>query len=180
MLALFSVSISGCGASLLSSRATNPVIEDYTGNWLRRLFTGEAASTFSTTASRRVVVVKEFNDQMNFCSEPFPDVGESFVSNMADALKLSAEGKGITGSLLNDYSKSVTTQIAPLIRRTQGLQLYRDAMHNLCIDRINGWGEANYETLRKHYFDQSAQLIKEELPSLLEMQKAFVNTPQSK
>ncbi len=31
------------------------------------------------------------------------------------------------------------TQITPLIYRTQSLQMYRDAIHSHCVDRMNGW-----------------------------------------
>ncbi|MEQ1530464.1 MAG: hypothetical protein ABL925_14210 [Methylococcales bacterium] len=163
-------SINGCGLSTLSNRETNPVVVDDPNN--SSIWGGlnpPPFSTFSTTASRRMVIVSRIEDKIEVCSEPSPDVGEAFASAVADAIKLKAPIQGVPVEVSNQYARAVSTQIASLIFRTQGLQLYRDAMHNLCVDKMNKWfefGEPNtdsYATLRKHYFDKSIELIKAEL-----------------
>ncbi|MCK9395794.1 MAG: hypothetical protein M0Q44_09415, partial [Methylobacter sp.] len=166
--------ISGCGMSRFAYRDTNPVVKDTTLNtnfWSKLFGDSTSFSTFSTTASRRMVVVLEKNDTATksrtteVCSEPSPDVGEAFASAVADAINLKAPIEGAPVELSNQYARAVSTQIASLIYRTQGLQLYRDAMHNLCVDRLNDWikSPSSYESLKRHYFDQSFELIKAEL-----------------
>ena len=133
----------GCGISLFSHRDTNPSIQDtfIPQNIFKPLYTSESVNVFSTTASRREVITKQSHNEFVSCAEPSPDVGETFVSAISDAMKLAATSPqtGINGSLSNDYARAVATQITPLVYRTQTLQLYRDAIHSHCIDRMNGW-----------------------------------------
>lgn len=171
-------SINGCGVSAYTHRDTNPVVKDDTNNnnfWGNKLDSA-SFTTFSTTASRRMVVVLQDKNITQICSEPSPDVGEAFASAVADAINVKAPMEGVPVELSNQYARAVSTQIASLIYRTQGLQLYRDAMHNLCVDKMNNWitskGEnssGSYEFLRKHYFDQSIELIKAELTGIKEV-----------
>lgn len=133
----------GCGISYFAHRDTNPTIQDVLiepnlFSWLD----SNSVNTFSTTASRRMVITKiQEGDKFQSCAEPSPDVGEAFMSAISDALKLAATDphSGINGSLSNEYARAATTQIAPLIYRTQSLQIYRDAIHSHCIDMMNGW-----------------------------------------
>jgi hypothetical protein len=157
--------------SRFAYRDTNPVVKDTTLNakfWGDLLADSTSFSTFSTTASRRMVVVLETNGKTEVCSEPSPDVGEAFASAVADAINLKAPIEGAPVELSNQYARAVSTQIASLIYRTQGLQLYRDAMHNLCVDRLNKWIENpySYETLRRYYFDESIKVINQELTNI--------------
>lgn len=137
------IMLSGCGASLFSDRKDNPAIQDLAVTPHFWPWSKNGVNTFSTTASRRMVLVNsnDWGDKITTCAEPPPDVGETFVSAMSDALKVAAtEPKtGINGSLANDYAKTVATQITPLLYRTQTLQIYRDAVHSHCIDRMNNW-----------------------------------------
>jgi hypothetical protein len=162
-LGLVTVSLllmSGCGVTMMSHRDTNPVIRDYSGNWVRNLFGADMISTFSTTASRRVVLLLDEKDKMLICSEPSPDIGEAFASAIADGIKASAKYKGVTADISNQYARAVSTQIAPLVYRTQGLQLYRDAMHGLCVDRLNGWvSNVDYEKARAENLKAAVLLI---------------------
>jgi len=149
-----------------------------------------AVNTFATTSSRRLVIVKSMNygNEVISCAEPSPDVGEAFASAIADAIKIAAQIEGVPIELSNQYAKTVATEITPLVYRTQGLQLYRDAIHNLCIDRMNGWVDEDrtngnssaspttpnsYESLRKYFFDESITLIKKELPIMKSSHEAF-------
>jgi len=167
-------SISGCGVSAYTQRDTNPVVKDNTNNeslggLFEKAINPQTFTTFSTTASRRIVVVLQDKKDTKLCSEPSPDVGEAFVSAVADAINVKVPIEGVPVELSNQYARAVSTQIASLLTRTQGLQLYRDAMHNLCVDRLNKWLTVNekdpnsYESLRQHYFDKSLALIMLEL-----------------
>lgn len=147
--------LSGCGISYFAHRDTNPSIEGVVANpftW----FWQDANMVFTNaaTASRRMVLVNVKEDgwvkqKMTTCAEPSPDVGEALASAVSDALKLAVtEPKtGINGTLSNDYTRAAITQITPLIYRTQSLQLYRDAIHSHCIDRMNGWYPNNDKNL---------------------------------
>ena len=186
--------LSGCGSSLFAHRDTNPNIQDGTIPPHILPWNKTMLNTFSTTASRRMVLAKYENtgDTLLTCAEPPPDVGEAFASAVADTLTAKAPIEGVPVEVSNAYSRAVSTQIASLIYRTQGLQLYRDAMHNLCVDRMNGWvvgkakkdrplpqteplanlpgiDENSYESLRLHYFNQSVALIQAELGNMKEV-----------
>ncbi len=172
------VSISGCGVSAWTNRDTNPVVKDSTNNesFWPGVLESTSFTTFSTTASRRMVIVLQDKGKTEVCSEPSPDVGEAFASAVADAISVKAPIEGVPVELANQYARAVSTQIASLLTRTQGLQLYRDAMHNLCVDKLNRWFEKiregspeSYESLRKHYFDQSVILITTELNNIKEV-----------
>jgi hypothetical protein len=176
-----------------SHRDTNPSIQDEvytTGIWSKWLGNPRSVNTFATTASRRVVIVAENlhnsddkHGDVITCSEPPPDVGETFASAVADGLKIAAQDpkSGITGELANQYARAVATQIAPLLYRTQGLQIYRDGLHNLCIDKMNKWlgneddkaSPQNYVAQKQALLDKAIDLIKTELPLMLQAQQAF-------
>jgi hypothetical protein len=188
-LVLMTTSLGGCGSSMWSHRDTNPSIQDQvytTGVWSRWFGNPRSVNTFATTASRRVVIVAENlhnHGDVITCSEPPPDVGEAFASAVADGFKIAAKDpkSGITGDLANQYARAVATQIAPLLYRTQGLQLYRDGLHNLCIDKMNKWlgneddkaSSQNYVAQKQALIDKAIDLIKAELPLMLQAQQAF-------
>jgi hypothetical protein len=198
LIILIACLTSGCGLSVISSRDSNPVIEDAVGNQLINLFKDSKISTFATTASRRLVLIREYEKSKGekviaTCAEPSPDVGEAFASAVADAIKVAAPIKGVPVEVSNQYARTIATQISPLVYRTQDLQLYRDAIHSLCIDKMNGWVDSetdtevsinisnqkltekptSYEDLRKYYFDEAAKLIEKEFPNMRTTQAAF-------
>ncbi len=172
IIATFAASLSGCGISLFASRDTNPSIQDGTvaphwWPWNRTIL-----NTFATTASRRLVIAKYDNDGdvLITCAEPPPDVGEAFASAVASGLQAAGtvthpSGEKITAEVATQYGRAVATQIAPLLYRTQGLQLYRDSTYKLCIDRMNGWiTQETYDQERADMFSGAASLIEKELP----------------
>jgi hypothetical protein len=213
LIAICTLSLSGCGSSLLTSRETNPSIQDITMAPHFWPWAKNAVNTFSTTASRRMVLVNSQNwgDEITSCAEPPPDVGETFASAISDAIKLAAtEPKtGINGSLSNDYAKAVATQITPLVYRTQALQVYRDAIHSHCIDKMNGWykdsasipvtktlndvdesGKVvthgsitfdanNYNAVKLYYFEKTIEALKYEIPKIIQAQTAFFNNQKN-
>jgi len=149
ILVSLGASLSGCGVSYFASREDNPSIQDNfnrgTG-FFYDLFPTRTVNTFATTASRRVIIVAEDRDaqqgqRLEVCAEPPPDVGEAFASALTTGLKAAVKEpkSGITAEGARNYASATTTQIAPLLYRTQGLQFLRDGLHSLCVDRMNGW-----------------------------------------
>jgi hypothetical protein len=182
------LSLGGCGASHFASRETNPVIHDsaYEPGFFGSLTSKQDINTFATTASRRLVIVRteqtgedqntgEHGYKFLSCAEPSPDVGEAFGASVAAWITAAVNsGTPITGQLAGDYARSVATQISPLVYRTQGLALYRDISHKLCIDRLNNWiTDADYNKKSEDLMKQAITLITAELPALKEAQTAF-------
>ncbi len=159
--------LTGCGTTALSSRNANPVIQDFNFRWW------SDASTLATTASRRLALMfyrKDANGQeiVQSCAEPPPDVGETFAKALAAQIELGAEKGGAEAHIQASVATRVATAIAPLMARTQGLQLMRDSSFALCIDYMNGWikdAEA-YERVKHERFNQAVRLIELEIPIL--------------
>ena len=91
---------------------------------------GRSTNVFATTAGRRLIIVTQSKDGLLTCAEPPPDVSEAFASTIAAGLRAagaaaSASGEKLSAELAAQYGRAVATQIAPLLYRTQGLQLYR-------------------------------------------------------
>jgi hypothetical protein len=179
LLILCIVAIAGCGFSWVASRDTNPVIQDYA---TPAVFSDRSVNIFATTASRRLAVFTEKKEDGSFltCAEPSPDVGEVFAAAIAAGITASAtvtpvSGGSGTGELAAQFGRAVATQIAPLLYRTQGLQLYRDAVYKLCIDKMNGWitDDREYAEEREKKFTQTIELIKEELKIMDKVVGAF-------
>lgn len=182
--------LAGCGTTILSHRDTNPVIEDHAK------ISSDKTNVFATTASRRLAFItmtknSEGKGNQVICSEPPPDVGEAFASAIAAGLSgavtaINETGQKVSGELAAQYGRAVATQIAPLLYRSQGLQLYRDAMYKLCIDKMNGWlpnkegkikvgdQEIEYKNVIEYYdlksmqiFDSVANLIDAEIKNVM-------------
>jgi hypothetical protein len=145
--------VAGCGTTAFSERESNPIIQDTTTTWLKPFWNNkDNVDVFATTASRRMVVVREGSKTViqpdgtvietrgvESCAEPPPDVGEVFSAAVAGGLQAAASlSKGddtrLGATLAGQFARQVATQIAPLLYRTQGLQLNRDAQYALCID----------------------------------------------
>lgn len=170
--------LAGCGTTILSHRDTNPVIEDHAK------ISSDKTNVFATTASRRLAFITMTNNSGGkgnqvICSEPPPDVGEVFASAIAAGLSgavtaTNKTGQEVSGELAAQYGRAVATQIAPLLYRSQGLQLYRDAMYKLCIDTMNSW----LPTLEKEktgnsaidYYNSRSQQIFDSVVKLIEME----------
>lgn len=175
-LVLLSTSLAGCGTSLFSYRESNPVIR----NWVSTTpFFPGAVTTFATTASRRMALIRDDKGYFEICSEPPPDVGEAFASAIAAGLAASGSvtqpaGAKASNELAAQYAHAVATQIAPLIYRTQGLQLYRDANYFLCVDKMNNWvSQTDYVRYKNEHFNEALELIKTEIPNMATASSAF-------
>jgi len=160
--------IAGCGTTIFSQRDTNPVIEDHANVAYGK------TNVFATTASRRLAIIStDSKGKRLICSEPPPDVGEAFASAIAAGLSgavtaTNATGQKISGELAAQYGRSVATQIAPLLYRTQGLQFYRDSMYKLCIDRMNEWiTESDYNAQKEAIVTKTESLINNEIEKVM-------------
>lgn len=77
-------------------------------------------------------------ERVKFCSEPPPDIAESFSDSIKTALNASVE-KGsdkMTGSL--EMARDYATAVSAIYTRSQGVQLFRDASFTLCQAYLNG------------------------------------------
>ncbi|MFL6696327.1 MAG: hypothetical protein ACJ8GJ_04105 [Vitreoscilla sp.] len=166
-MTLAALSLQGCGTTILASRNTNPVIQDFSVRWW------SDATTLSTTASRRLALMAykpdgQGRESLQICAEPPPDVGETFAKAIAAQLDASVPQPAGTISAGVSVASTVATSIAPLMVRTQGLQVLRDSAYTLCIDKLNGWipSETEYMRIKTERFDKAIELIKMELPLL--------------
>ncbi len=126
------LSLSGCGTSLFANSKA-PVIEDKVGSWTRY-----QVGTLAVTTDRRIVLVRLQDDSKgggHFCSEPPPDAGQNVASAITTLLDVSSEK--IDANLKTELAKSLATNFQSFIKRSQGLQLYRDAMYNLSQNYLN-------------------------------------------
>ena len=141
LLLLFwlSTAVSGCGSALFVEPRAHPVLEDQVG---RAYFTGgsKPLATLATSAERRIVLVninrepKDKNSKYgHICSEPSPDAGENIAFQLAWALATAASYKDAAVEVRSQFSKQLATAVQSLFHRSQGLQLYRDSMYNLCV-----------------------------------------------
>jgi hypothetical protein len=118
-------------------------------------------TTFAIIPSRRMVIVKPFikpstsENEAKFdtenehkgrdiflpkfvCSEPVPDVSDNIASSFSAAI--TAKGQFDTNAsaeIASNLAKVLGTTSVNLFKRTQGLQLYRDGMYNLCLAAMN-------------------------------------------
>jgi len=146
--------LTGCANRYFADRSTNPVIEDY----INHGDDGAGLGVMSTTASRRNVYIQLMPNGVigKICAEPPPDVGEAFAKSFAASVE--------TGEIKGGLASSAATSIAPLLHRSQGLQLYRDSVSHLCFMYMNGViKEAEFFTEEKEARKQAAKLIELEI-----------------
>jgi hypothetical protein len=170
--------LQGCGTTMLSSRGTNPVIQDFAYRWL------SDDSALSTTASRRLALMsyrratQDGRPILVTCAEPPPDVGETFAKALAAQIEVSAPQAAGNAKVGVGFGEQVATAIAPLMVRTQGLQILRDSAFTLCVDYMNGWikDSDTYMQIKQDRFDKAIALIAQELPHLPGRTKVPVET----
>jgi hypothetical protein len=173
------LSVQGCGTTLLASRSTNPVIQDFAHRWLSN------DSVLSTTASRRLALMSHRKDDQGknalvICAEPPPDVGETFAKALAAQLEASAPTTGGQATIRGGFDDRAATAIAPLMARTQGLQILRDSAFTLCVDYMNGWikDPETYMRIKEDRFNKAIALIEKELPHLTARIAPSLTAPQ--
>lgn len=160
VLGFFVAALSGC--SVFTSPQLQPVIEDHTSNWFGMAKMG----VYSTTAARREVIVKF--PENKFCAEPPPDVAESLASSLSLLLQGSVnDTTDKQASARLEVTRTLSTSIRSLFVRSQGSQVLRDGLFNLCQAYLNGAvTEAEYKDHFNKLVDVSSKLILKELPDM--------------
>jgi hypothetical protein len=157
------LSIEGCGVSWFANPMEQPIIEDHS----------RGITTFGTIPSRRMVIVKPEHgsnaENVFVCAEPSPDVSD----NIASSLVAATSGKGLplegtsAVEIAASISKSLATTAQFLFKRTQGMQLYRDGMYNLCQARMNKIiSDKEFKAQSNVLLEQAVILINAEIPHL--------------
>lgn len=168
---LMSLTFHGCGLDLFTS-SESPLVEDNIGNWPLH-----QVGTLGVTADRRIVIVRLHNDSAGagrFCAEPPPDAGQNVASALTTLLNVSSDK--LDTNLKAELAKSLASNFQAFVKRSQGLQLYRDAMYNLCQSSLNqALDKAEVKSISAEYFQKAVDLIKHELT----LTKGIINpTPQ--
>ena len=160
-LFLFGFFFSGC--AFFTPPKQHPVKHDWAGPWLRK----KATHVFSMTPERRTVIVmpKHPEEKVKFCAEPPPDVAENLVSTLRFLAEASAKNPEFKASA--DLYKAISATPSSLFIRSQGVQLLRDGLYNLCQACINGAiNQGEYSKKYTELLKASLELIKLEIPEL--------------
>ena len=131
LLALLSVSISGCGTGLMTYRDQNPLLDDHTH------LDKDRVQVMATKASHRLAYITTEDTKAYVCAEPLPDVAETFNSTLSDALKVVLNSEMPLGSLDAIHNRNMATQNQIIYTPSHGVELYRMSMHELCMKRLN-------------------------------------------
>jgi len=148
--------LSGCGLNMFAG-SKSPMVIDSVDN---------RVGTLSVTADRRVVLVRLQENSASaagrFCAEPPLDADQSVTNALAAMRELSTDK--IEASVKVELARSFAQIFPAFVRRTQGLQLYREAMYNLCQNYLNhAINDDTLQTQSMKYFDVSVKLIEQEL-----------------
>ncbi len=156
------------GCAYFTAPKENPVQQDYVGSF----FGDRKANVFSLTSERRTVIVMRGvgaqEKEIWFCAEPPPDVAESLTSTFRALAESTIKGGGPTSVDASiELSKSLATVTNSLFARSQGVQLFRDGLFNLCQATINGFlTPADYREKYSALLDKATALIQQEIPSI--------------
>ncbi|MFL6235994.1 MAG: hypothetical protein ACJ76N_22880 [Thermoanaerobaculia bacterium] len=141
-------------------------------------------NAFSVIPSRRMVIVKsgelKNGAPVLICAEASADVADNLTSTLAASLAAAgpSTGQDKAASASAAVSKALETSAQFLFKRTQGVQLYRDAMYHLCQARMNGFiTDTEYKERATALIAEVVPLIKMELPLLQQAQS--VNSPKA-
>lgn len=168
VIAYSSIAVSLAGCTSLTPPMERPIIEDHSHDG--------RITTFATIPSRRMVVLTEHeknSGRIVLCAEPSADVSDNIASSLAAAMtaKGPSSGDKTSAELAASISKTLATTAQHLFKRTQGLQLYRDGMYNLCQARMNGIiNDATFIERADALLDKATKLIEKELPHLANTQ----------
>ena len=156
------------GCSVITPPLEKPVIEQKAHNW----FGAEKTSVFSSTASRRQVLVKFPGNKI--CAEAPPDVAETILSGLELLInKRTKDNSAESYDADLELNKTLLTIADRLFERTQGAQFFRDGAFHLCLANINGAIKDNeFRKLYEDLFREAAELIEIELMVGLEKSKA--------
>jgi hypothetical protein len=148
--------LSGCGLNMFAG-SKSPVIVDEVGS---------RVGTVAVTTDRRFVLVRLRENSTNgagrFCAEPPLDADQTVTSALAAMRDLSNDK--IDPRVKAELARSFAHIFPAFVRRTQGLQLYREAMYNLCQNYLNqAIKEDALQEQSMKILDMSVKLIEQEL-----------------
>jgi hypothetical protein len=147
----FAIVVVTAGMTACAGDSRPPIIEEYTGT---TFFTqGATLSSLSSDAAYRSAYVlldygtirgvegqevKRYAGQ--FCPEPPPDVAQSISAAISAALegKVSPPAGQVGGELAASYGEALATSVGTLLKRSQGLQFFRDRMFYTCVAYLTG------------------------------------------
>lgn len=126
----------------------------------------------------------EKTGELFVCAEPSADVSD----NLASSLSAAISGKGPLGAdektaaeVAASIAKTLETTAQLLSKRSQGLQLYRDGMYNLCQARMNKFvTDKQFAARSAKLLDKAVELIKAEIPYLENTQPTSTAVPNDK
>jgi len=125
----------------------------------------ESTGVLATSADYRIVYVK-IKPGSPICAEPPPDVAGQFVSAFAAALSASPADRPASA----EVQSSLAVSMKQLVKRTQGLQHFRDSATDLCIDMSNGYiSQQQYVEEKRALRLRAFELIKIELKNMGEI-----------
>jgi hypothetical protein len=147
--------LGGCGSPLFVNPQTNPVITSNLGQDGGQ----PKIVSLATTAERRNIYVNVKNGRV--CYEPPPDAAEAISANFTAALQASGGQGGTAGASIGN---SISTAVASLSKRSQGVILFRDYAFNLCVAYINGEIDGmGYMTAIQQIFHEILPIIQVEI-----------------
>jgi hypothetical protein len=162
--------------SFFSSPKEHPVIDDRVGVFGKhRDFT-----TLAITPERRLVIFSRSEKEgPKICAQPSSDVAENLAATLAVMGKGSTATAGGAGTIQAqaEIAHALATTAKQLFLRSQGIQLFRDAMYSACQDYLNN--AITPEQLETRYYkalDIAKELIMFEIP-LLPQQKWDITVP---
>jgi hypothetical protein len=99
----------------------------------------ESVGTLAVKADRRIIIVN-LDKEARFCAEPLPDVTENLTKELAVVMEAQAKEpqSGAEGSGALKLDDKLSTIVQALIKRTQGIDLYRTGMYDICPNYLNG------------------------------------------
>jgi hypothetical protein len=136
----------------------------------------ESVGVLATSADYRIVYV-QIKPGSPICAEPPPDVAGQFASAFAASLSASPAARPASAEVQSELAVSMKQ----LVKRTQGLQHFRDSATDLCIDMSNG-----YISRQQYFAEKSAlrvrayELIKLELQHIDKADYDDVDTPSER
>ena len=158
------------GCSFLTPPKEKPVIQDQVGP----LFRDKTTHVFSLTPERRTVIVIPKREIVNgiggervvkFCAEPPPDVAESLADTFRFLAEAQLQKADVSAGV--DFYRAFVSSATSLFYRSQGIQLFRDGMYNLCQAHLNGVITANDYVVKYHeLLEKANSLILEEVKKL--------------
>jgi hypothetical protein len=150
------LTLSGCGLNMFAGSKSPVIIDDVEGR----------LGTLAVTTDRRVVLVRlqenTASEAGRFCAEPPLEADQSVMNALAVMRDLSTDK--IDASVKVELARSFARIFPSFVRRTQGLQLYREAMYTLCQNYLNhAIKEDALQAQAMKFFEVAVKLIEQEL-----------------